>query len=107
MIFSYVGYDKNGKKYQSNVSAKSEDEAKEILAQKGFLIESLKQKKVWFVPKIKGTELSLICRNLSIYLKSSIPLYPKKSNADLFIVTSTFPSVVIEKFEDEFSIAFK
>jgi len=75
MIFSYVGYDKNGKKYQSNVSAKSEDEAKEILAQKGFLIESLKQKKVWFVPKIKGTELSLICRNLSIYLKSSIPLY--------------------------------
>ncbi|RLA84577.1 MAG: hypothetical protein DRG78_01075 [Epsilonproteobacteria bacterium] len=75
MIFSYVGYDKNGKKYQNNVTASSKKEVEEILAQKGLMVESLKEKKVWFTPKIKGAELALICRNLSIYLKSSIPLY--------------------------------
>lgn len=75
MIFSYIGYDKNGKKYQDKLSANSQNEAKEILTHKGLFVESIKQKKVWFIPKIKGAELALICRNLSIYLKSSIPLY--------------------------------
>ncbi len=75
MIFSYVGYDKKGKKYQNKISASNIEEAKEILAKQSILIESLKEKKVWFTPKIKGSELSLICRNLSIYLKSSIPIY--------------------------------
>ena len=75
MIFSYVGYDKQGKKYKNSITASSIDEAREILANRFIMVEKLTQKKVWFTPKIKGTELSLVCRNLSIYLKSSIPLY--------------------------------
>ncbi len=75
MIFSYIGYDKNGKKVKNTITAENNAEATSILTQKGLMIESIKEQKIWFTPKIKGAELSLICRNLSIYLKSSIPLY--------------------------------
>ena len=75
MIFYYNGFDKNGKNVKSNLIAETLAEATEILQSNGILIESIKEKKVFFTPKIKNTQLIIICRNLSIYLKSSIPLY--------------------------------
>jgi len=75
MIFYYNGFDKNGKKVKSNITADTLADATEILQSNGILIESIKEKKTFFTPKIKNSELIIICRNLSIYLKSSIPLY--------------------------------
>jgi len=75
MIFYYHGFDKNGKNVKSNITADSLADATQIVQSNGILIESIKEKKTFFTPKIKNTELVIICRNLSIYLKSSIPLY--------------------------------
>ena len=36
MIFSYVGYDKKGQKYQNTITASTDKEAKEILINKGL-----------------------------------------------------------------------
>jgi len=75
MIFYYNGFDKNGKNVKANITADTLADATEILQSNGILIESIKEKKTLFTPKIKNAELIIICRNLSIYLKSSIPLY--------------------------------
>jgi general secretion pathway protein F/type IV pilus assembly protein PilC len=75
MIFSYKGYDKKGKDLKSQINANSIEEAKEILKSQGILVESIKEKKSFYTPKLKDAELALFCRNISIYLKSSIPLY--------------------------------
>jgi len=75
MIFNYSGFDKNGQKVNSNITALNIDEAKSILELQGIYIEKIKEKKTLFTPKIDPSELSVVCRNLSIYLKSSIPLY--------------------------------
>lgn len=75
MIFAYVAFDKKGEKKSASITASSLAEAKDILSSSGLYVEKIKEKKNWYTPKIKGAELSVICRNLSIYLKSSIPLY--------------------------------
>ena len=75
MIFSYVGYDKTGQKQKSQLTANNIEDAKDTLKNKGILVENIKEKKSWYTPKMKDAELALMCRNLSIYLKSSIPLY--------------------------------
>jgi general secretion pathway protein F/type IV pilus assembly protein PilC len=75
MIFSYKGYDKKGKDLKSQINANSIEEAKEILKSQGILVENIKEKKSFYTPKLKDAELALFCRNISIYLKSSIPLY--------------------------------
>ncbi len=75
MIYTYKGYDKQGKKVHSQIVAQSLEEAKSNLQYQGILVESIRQKISWFTPKIKPLQLASICRNLSIYLKSSIPLY--------------------------------
>ncbi|WP_373035040.1 type II secretion system F family protein [Sulfurimonas sp.] len=75
MIFYYNGFDKNGKNVKSNITADTLADATEILQSNGILIETIKEKKTFFTPKVKNAELIIICRNLSIYLKSSIPLY--------------------------------
>ena len=75
MIFAYEGFDKNGDYLKNTISADSISEAKEILLSNSIMIEKIKEKKSFFTPKIKNSELVIICRNLSIYLKSSIPLY--------------------------------
>jgi len=75
MIFYYNGFDKNGKNVKANITADTLADATEILQSNGILIESIKEKKTLFTPKVKNAELIIICRNLSIYLKSSIPLY--------------------------------
>ncbi|MEA1956662.1 MAG: type II secretion system F family protein [Campylobacterota bacterium] len=75
MIFAYSGFSKDGKSVKDKLSAQSIEEAKDMLLLKGILIDSIKEKKPFFTPKIQNSELIVICRNLSIYLKSSIPLY--------------------------------
>ena len=75
MIFTYSGFDKNGNSVKSTISADSIVEAKEALLSSGILIEKIKEQKLFFTKKIQNSELVIICRNLSIYLKSSIPLY--------------------------------
>ncbi len=75
MIYSYIGYSKQGKKLRDSITAISQEEAKSILLSKGILLESIKVDKPWFTPKIKEADLALMSRNISIYLKSSIPLY--------------------------------
>jgi len=75
MIFRYSGFSKSGKALKDSITAKDFDEATAILSSRGILIDSIKEKKSYFTPKIKNSELIIICRNLSIYLKSSIPLY--------------------------------
>jgi len=75
MIFSYVGYDKQGKRCKDDITASNKQEVDEILSNRGILVEKITQKRNWYTPKIKDAQLALICRNLSIYLKSSIPLY--------------------------------
>ncbi len=75
MIFSYVGYDKNGKTIRSSINAESLSEARDLLLARDILIEKIKEKRSFFTPKMDNGELSIISRNLSIYLSSSIPLY--------------------------------
>lgn len=75
MIFSYEGFNKNGENVKTTMSAGSLEEAKETLLANGIMIVKIKEKKSFFTPKIQNSELVVICRNLSIYLKSSIPLY--------------------------------
>jgi general secretion pathway protein F/type IV pilus assembly protein PilC len=75
MIFTYEGFSKNGTILKSTISADSLEDAKETLLANGILIEKIKEQKSFFTQKIKNSELVIICRNLSIYLKSSIPLY--------------------------------
>jgi type II secretory pathway component PulF len=72
MIFSYVGYDKTGQKQKSQLTANNIEDAKDTLKNKGILVENIKEKKSWYTPKMKDAELALMCRNLSIYLKSSV-----------------------------------
>lgn len=75
MIFIYKGFNKSGVSVKTTISADSIEDAKERLLSSGILIESIKEQKSFFTQKIKNSELVIICRNLSIYLKSSIPLY--------------------------------
>jgi len=75
MIFYYEGFSKSGENLKSTITADTLADAKETLLANGILIEKIKEKKSWFTPKIQNSELVIICRNLSIYLKSGIPLY--------------------------------
>lgn len=75
MIYSYKGFDRSGKTISGDLSAQNIKEAQEILLAKEIYIESLKAKRSFFRAKIQNSELITICRNLSIYLKSGIPLY--------------------------------
>ncbi len=75
MIFNYEGFSKSGEVVKSNITAETLADATEILQANGILIEKIKKQRSFFTSKIKSAELIIISRNLSIYLKSSIPLY--------------------------------
>jgi len=75
MIYKYKGYTKTGKTQKGDITARSIEEAKEILRNKNIYIDSLSEKRSFFKAKIPNAELITIARNLSIYLKSGIPLY--------------------------------
>ncbi len=82
MVFKYKGIDKkSGKKVKGHIDAKDINEAKRKLQAKGILYESLKEGKgstfsFAFNRKrsLPADKLASISRNLSIYLKSGIPL---------------------------------
>ncbi|MDF1875394.1 type II secretion system F family protein [Sulfurimonas sp. SAG-AH-194-I05] len=75
MIFSYKGFTTKGETVSATITADSLADAKEILQHNGILLEKIKEQRSFFTPKIPNSELVIVCRNLSIYLKSSIPLY--------------------------------
>ncbi|MBL0707966.1 MAG: type II secretion system F family protein [Sulfurimonas sp.] len=75
MIFKYKGFDKKGDSVSGTVVGDTLDEAKGSLESSEILIESIKQQKSLFTPKISNAQLVVVSRNLSIYLKSSIPIY--------------------------------
>jgi len=80
MIFSYKGIDKYGKNINGTIEATNIDSAKYKLKQKKILIETIKEKrsfsfkKIALKYKIKPLHLSMISRNLSIYLNSGITI---------------------------------
>ena len=82
MLFSYKGINKNGKNVSGSIEAKDIESAKVKLKQKNIIIEKitsdsfgfLKQYKFDMKYKIKPLELSIISKNLSIYLKSGITI---------------------------------
>ncbi len=75
MIFKYKGFSKTGDSINATITAETLSEAKETLENSGILLESIKEQKSFFTPKISNMELVIVSRNLSIYLKSAIPLY--------------------------------
>ena len=77
MLFNYKGIEKSGKSVSGNIEAKDIIEAKLKLKQKNIIVEKIYQKNFSFKNfrfdfryKIKPLELSIISRNLSIYLNS-------------------------------------
>lgn len=75
MIFKYKGFDKNGNTVRATITADTLADAKQNLEFNGVLLETIREQRSFFTPKIPNSELVIVCRNLSIYLKSSIPLY--------------------------------
>ncbi len=75
MIFKYKGFNKNGEAVQATITADTLADAKETLKFNGILLESIREQRSFFTSKIPNAELIIVSRNLSIYLKSSIPLY--------------------------------
>lgn len=82
MIFKYRGYDKNGKKVNAKIEAGSLDEAKKQLRFSGVIFTSVKEEKAFFSKrgslqrkkKISYTDLAVISRDLSIYIRSGITI---------------------------------
>jgi len=82
LIFKYVGYDKSGKKVKAKLEANSLEEAKKKLKAKGIIYENIKEIKPSLLDKIdfnttfniSPQKLSEFSKNLSIYLKSGIPI---------------------------------
>jgi len=76
MIFKYKALDKNGKKVSGKIQAVSIDLAKANLKSKSLFIVDIKESKEFkfFIREIDSSELSNICRNLSLYLKAGISI---------------------------------
>ncbi len=82
MIFKYKGYDKDGKKLKSKIEAANLEEVKVKLRAKGIIYTDISKEEE---PLFKGInlkrknsisyfELSIISRDLSIYIKSGISI---------------------------------
>jgi general secretion pathway protein F/type IV pilus assembly protein PilC len=76
MIFKYKALNRNGKKVNGKIQALSLDLAKANLKSKSLFIVDIKESKEikLFVREIDASELSNICRNLSLYLKAGISI---------------------------------
>ena len=82
MIFQYKGIDNRGQKRKGQVEADSLEEAKQRLKSQGIFYAEIKEERP-FLPiklsfkriyKIKASELSIISRDLAIFIKAGIPL---------------------------------
>jgi general secretion pathway protein F/type IV pilus assembly protein PilC len=82
MIFKYGGIDRDGKKVSGRIEANGLEEAKKRLKSKGIFynkISEASQSPLQRLEKLRATQiptkkLSNLSRNLSIYLRSSIPI---------------------------------
>ncbi len=82
MIFKYSGIDRDGKKASGRIEANNLEEAKKRLKSKGIFYNKVSEASQSFIQRLerlRATEipakkLSNLSRNLSIYLKSSIPI---------------------------------
>ena len=82
MIVKYSGIDRDGKKASGRIEASDLDEAKKRLKSKGIFYDKVSeasQSPLQQLSKLRATQipvkkLSNLSRNLSIYLKSSIPI---------------------------------
>ena len=105
MIFRFVGIDANGKKIKDKIEAQSLAEAKAKLKAKGILYKSINEESPSFFDKfefsrkykISPQELSVLSRELSMYVRSGITIvaalkvieshYEKNKKIKLFITT--------------------
>jgi general secretion pathway protein F/type IV pilus assembly protein PilC len=85
MTFAYTVYDAAGKKLKNTISANSLEEARSILESKNYIIEHIKAKKTLFKRKMQNKALAMFARNLSIYLRSGIPL-----SRALYVTSSSY-----------------
>lgn len=82
MIFKYTGFDSSGKKVKARIEAKDIEEVKKKLKSRNIIYESIKESGESFLSKIdfkrkhtlSAKHLSVLSRNLAIYLKSGIPI---------------------------------
>ncbi|NOQ31176.1 MAG: hypothetical protein GQ570_08650 [Helicobacteraceae bacterium] len=74
MIFKYRAYSESGESVNSTITAANLVDARYELERGGLLIESIKEQKTYFTPKIDNAKLALVSRNISIYLRSGMSL---------------------------------
>ncbi|HIC09972.1 MAG TPA: type II secretion system F family protein [Campylobacterales bacterium] len=82
MIFKYKGVDREGKKVSGRIEASDLEEAKRRLKSKGIFYEKVVEssQSIWArIEKLRATDIATkklahLSRNLSIYLKASIPI---------------------------------
>ncbi len=82
MVFKYNGIDKTGKKVTGKLEASDLEDAKKRLKSRGILYEKVSESSQSLAQRIERLrareiptkQLSNLSRNLSIYLKSSIPI---------------------------------
>jgi len=77
MLFRYKGIGRDGKRVKATLEVLSLEEAKAKLSASGIIYSELKEqkpvfKKNIFVKELAAKKLSIISRNLSIYLKSGV-----------------------------------
>lgn len=105
MIFKYKGIDKSGKNVSERLEASSIEEAKAKLKANGILYSVIKEDSLPFYEKLKfkkrykisAKELSLLSRELSMYIRSGMSIvsalkivqthYNKNKKLKLFITT--------------------
>ncbi len=105
MIFKYKGIDQNGKNVRDRLEATTLDEAKIKLKAQGILYSEIKEDSLPFYEKFKfkkrykisAKELSLLSRELSMYIRSGMSIvsalkvvqthYKKNKKLKLFITT--------------------
>ncbi|NPA60272.1 MAG: type II secretion system F family protein [Epsilonproteobacteria bacterium] len=105
MIFRYTGIDASGKKLKDKIEAASLQEAKEKLRANGIIYKKLEEEKDSFFDKfeisrrykISPQELSVLSRELAMYIKSGITIvaalkiiqshYEKNKKIKLFLST--------------------
>ena len=82
MIFKYRGIDRDGKKVSGRIEANNLEEAKKRLKSKGIFYDKVSESSQSLLAKLEklratqipAKKLSNLSRNLSIYIKASIPI---------------------------------
>jgi general secretion pathway protein F/type IV pilus assembly protein PilC len=109
MHFKYRGVSRDGKVVKETIVADSYESAKSMLKTKGILVEEIKESggplvEIKVKRKIKRAFLADMCRDLSLYIKSGVPLnralYLLSENHKNERVVSNFFSAVIKHLDE-------